>query len=142
MSGHFDALLLGLGALSVALVVWLSVRMRLVDREGVPLHTLQRAVPYGLWLFKEIVTSNLAVGRRVLSPGLKIEPQVFEVEGGQADDVGRMLYANSITLTPGTVTIDVDDDRMIVHGLTDEAAQDLKSGVMQAKVAWEVGGEG
>lgn len=141
MSGHYDGLLLGLGAASVALVVWLAARMKIVDREGVPLHMLPGAAPYALWLAKEIVVSNIAVGRRILAPKVKIEPQVFCVHGGESDDAGRMLYANSITMTPGTVTVDVGDDEMLVHGLTDASAEDLKKGEMCERVARVAGGE-
>ena len=134
MSGHYDALLLGLGAASVVLVVWLARRMGVVDHEGVPLHQLPSAPLYALWLAKEIVRSNLAVARRVLGPKVKIEPQVMRVEGVESDDVGRMLYANSITLTPGTVTVDVGDKEMLVHALTEDSAEGLRSGEMRTRV--------
>ena len=134
MSGHYDALILGLGAASVTLVVWLAYRMGLVDHEGVPLHQLPSAPAYALWLAREIVLSNIAVGRRIVAPKVKIEPQVLCVEGGLSDDVGRMLSANSITLTPGTVTVDVGDKLMLVHALTDETAEGLRSGAMRERV--------
>ncbi|MEM1448482.1 MAG: Na+/H+ antiporter subunit E [Planctomycetota bacterium] len=134
MSGHYDALLLSLGAIAVGFVVAVSARLRIIDRESVPLHLVPRMPTYAVWLLKEIVVSNLAVARRILSPRLRIEPSVIRVPGDQPDDVGRALYANSITLTPGTVTVDVDDASMVVHALTDASRVALEAGDMGRRV--------
>lgn len=140
MSGHFSALILGLGLAAILLSVWLAGRMTLVDREGLPLHTLPRIVPYALWLLKEVIVSNLAVGRIILSGDAKIEPALIEVPDGQSTDLGRALFGNSITLTPGTVTVESDGSVMRVHALTRAAADDLRAGTMARKAAAVDGG--
>lgn len=140
MSGHVDALILGFGLAAVGLSAWLAGRMGLVDREGLPLHAAVRFVPYSFWLLREIVASNLAVGRIILSEKAEIDPSIVEIPDGQRTDVGRALYGNSITLTPGTVTVESDGEVLRVHALTRAAADDLRSGVMERKVAAVDGG--
>lgn len=135
MSGHFEPLLLGMGAATVALSVWLASKMNLVDREGLPLHFFPRVFSYSAWLAKEVVASNVAVGQRILSKDLELEPSVLEVVDGQSSDEGRALYGNSITLTPGTVTVEADGELIRVHALTRAAADDLRSGEMERRVA-------
>ena len=134
MSGHYDALLLSLGAIAVGFVVAVSARLRIIDRESVPLHLVPRMPTYAVWLLKEIVVSNLAVARRILSPRLRIAPSVIRVPGDQPDDVGRALYANSITLTPGTITAGVDGDDFTIHALVREGADDVEAGDMNRRV--------
>ena len=133
-SGHTDALLVTFGALSTVAVVAIAVRMRIVDEEGAPLGLPLRAVRYVPWLLWEIAKANVDVARRILSPRLSIRPTLIRVKAGQRRDLGRVIYANSITLTPGTVSIDVEGDEILVHALTREAAEGLRSGVMDRKV--------
>jgi len=135
-SGIYEPLLLGLGAVSVLTVVGLCFRMGLIDAEGAPFELLPRALLYAPWLLWEIFKANLDVARRILSPGLPISPRMIEVEAGQRTDLGLTIYANSITLTPGTVSVGVDGDRRTirVHALTAEAAEGVESGVMDRRV--------
>ena len=105
MSGHFEGIILGLGVLSVALVLWMSQRMRLIDGEGVPIRMLPRSASYLSWLFKEIVVTNVEMAKLVTSKEIEIQPSVVEFTLHQKSDVSRALLANSITLTPGTVTV-------------------------------------
>ena len=135
MSGHFTPLLLGLGGVSVALVTWLAARMRIVDREGLPVQHGLAILPYGVWLLREVVTSSLAIARTVTARELEIQPQVFTVKGLPHDAVAQTLYANSITLTPGTVTLDVDDQHLLIHALTNHASEGLHAGEMRRRVA-------
>lgn len=134
MSGHFEGIILALGALSVMLVMWLSGRMGVIDSEGVPIRMLPRITPYLTWLFKEIVVTNIDMAKLVLSRDLRIQPEVVEFTLHQKSDVSRALLANSITLTPGTVTMDLDDEHMYVHALTRAAAVDLVDGEMRGRV--------
>ncbi|MGD8430744.1 MAG: Na+/H+ antiporter subunit E, partial [Ectothiorhodospiraceae bacterium] len=106
LSGHFEPLLLFFGLVSVLLVTWLAARMALADYEGHPVHLFWRAAVYWVWLLKEIVVANIDVVRCVLSPRLPISPTVFDVRSTQKTDLGRVMFANSITLTPGTVTLE------------------------------------
>ncbi|MCZ6574946.1 MAG: Na+/H+ antiporter subunit E [Gammaproteobacteria bacterium] len=134
LSGHYVPLLIGLGALSVLLVVTIALRMDVVDREGHPIHLSPKALLYWPWLAWEIVKSNLDVARRILSPTLPISPTVIRLKASQKSDLGRVIYANSITLTPGTVSIDIDGEHIEVHALTREAAQALRTGDMDRRV--------
>ncbi len=133
-SGHYTPLLLGLGLVSAAGVVALCWRMRILDRDIAPFHTLWAMVRYVPWLAWEVVKANLDVIGRVLRPSLPIDPQTLRLKASQATDLGRVTYTNSITLTPGTLTVDAVDDRLTVHALAGEPAADLKAGRMDRKI--------
>lgn len=134
-SGHYNPLLLGFGAISLALVIVIALRMGIVDEEGAPIHLPPRLAVYLPWLFVEIVKANVDVALRILRPGPPIRPRVITVRASQRTDLGRAIYANSITLTPGTVTIETDGDEITVHALTREAAEGVLSGEMDRRVA-------
>ncbi len=129
-------LLTTLGLVSCAGSVWLVRRMGLLDGESSPLSVTPRAQFYALWLLPEIVKSNIEVARCILSPRLPIRPRVVRVRVGQQTDLGRVIHANSITLVPGTVTIDIEDDEFTVHALTDAASAGLRTGEMDRRVSW------
>ena len=134
-SGHFDnMLLLGLGGASCVFVTWLSVRMKIVDGESLPLHLLPRLLFYLPWLIKEILLSNLDVVLRILSIR-PVNPRLIEVHASQQTTVGQVTYANSITLTPGTVSIRIRDRVILVHALSREGADSLESGEMDLRVS-------
>ncbi|MEL6428493.1 MAG: Na+/H+ antiporter subunit E [Planctomycetota bacterium] len=135
MSGHFSPIILGLGVLGVALTVWLAGRMSLVDREGVPAELVPAALPYSAWLGAEVVKSNIEVAKRILRADPALTPELVELEDGQSTDVGRALYGNSITLTPGTITVASEGSTLHVHALTAEGARDLEGGAMRDRVA-------
>lgn len=134
LSGHYEPLLLAFGAVSVALVVYLSGRMGLIDTEGQAIQLLPAAIRYWGWLAREIAKANLDVARRVLSPRLPISPRVVDVKTSQKTDVGRVTFANSITLTPGTVSLEVSENIIKVHALSREGAEDLAGGEMDQRV--------
>ena len=134
LSGHYEPLIVILGLLSCVFVAWVAHRMDVVDREGHPIHLTWRAATYWPWLLWQIVKSNVDVARIVLSPRMPIERQIVWVKASQVDDLGYVIYGNSITLTPGTVTIDLIDDKIGVHALSDAFAEDLKSGDMVRRV--------
>jgi multicomponent Na+:H+ antiporter subunit E len=129
LSGHYTPLVLGFGVGSCALVVYLAQRMVLVDPEGVPLHVAGRFLLYFPWLLKEIFIANIEVARVILDPKLPISPRMVVFHGSQQTDLGRVIYANSITLTPGTITTGVDGHEFQIHALraadlvTDEEQQ-------------------
>jgi multicomponent Na+:H+ antiporter subunit E len=133
-SGHWEPFLIGVGLLSCLLVVALARRMRIVDPEGAPLLLSIRALSYVPWLAWQIVKANVDVARRILNPRLPISPRVIRVKTSQRSDLGRVVYANSITLTPGTVSLRLEGDEIVVHALTREAAEDLQRGNMDRQV--------
>ena len=140
-SGHYSPLMLSFGAASCLLVVALSMRMRIVDEEALPVRMIPRALVYSPWLVKEVLLANLDVARRILSPRASISPRIVRVTPSQKTDLGRVLYANSITLTPGTVSILVDASAITVHAITREAAEALETGEMDRRVT-RLEGEG
>lgn len=131
LSGHFEPLLLGLGVVSVALTVFLVKRMNVIDHESYPLHLSSRFPAFFVYILREIISANIDVTKRIMNLGGKaISPQLVEIPVPQKTDLGRVIYANAITLTPGTVSIELADDKVLVHALTKEAADDLSAGGM------------
>ena len=124
LSGHYTPLLLSFGVGSCVLVVYLSIRMDVVDSEGVPLQVTGRFLAYLPWLMKEVFVANVAVARVILDPKLPISPRMVVFHGSQDSDLGRAIYANSITLTPGTITTGVHGHEFQIHALT---AADLET---------------
>jgi multicomponent Na+:H+ antiporter subunit E len=140
-SGHYSPLLLGLGLLSCLLVVGIGLRMRVVDQESAPIEMAGRVLAYIPWLLWQIFKANIHVGLRILNPNLPISPRIVKAETSQRGDMGRVIYANSITLTPGTVSLQVDPDHILVHALTKESADGLADGDMDRRVSWTEGGQ-
>lgn len=134
LSGHYTPLLLLLGILSTLLVALLASRADLIDQDTQSVLIKPTVLFYWGWLGREIVKSNIDVARRILNPRLQISPNVFTVKASQKSEMGRVTYANSITLVPGTVAMDVEEDVITVHALTQEAAADLQRGEMDRRV--------
>ncbi len=134
LSGHYTPRLLGLGVASSALAVALARRMDVIDHESYPVHITPRLITYWLWLLKEIVVANLDVAKRVLHPRMPIEPHFIRVKTTQPSELGQVIYANSITLTPGTVSVQLEGDEILVHALTRETAKALETGEMDRRV--------
>lgn len=139
-SGLYKPLLLGLGAFSCLLVLYLARRMQLTDARVFTLGLLPRILGYWGWLFKEIVKSNIDVARVILDPELRMQPQVVEIESETELETGQAILGNSITLTPGTVTLDVFDNKLSVHCLTEAGARALRDGEMNRRVRAVMGG--
>ncbi len=135
LSGYFKPLLLGLGVASCVGVTWLSVRLRVVDREGFAMEWLLPLLRYLPWLLWQIVLSNIDVARRILARQPAISPTMVTVTPQQRTDLGRVMFANSITLTPGTLSILVDENRILVHALSRSGGEDLLEGAMNRRVA-------
>jgi multicomponent Na+:H+ antiporter subunit E len=134
LSGYFEMFLLTLGVLSCVLVVAIALRMDVVDHEAFPLHLTPRIFLYWIWLLKEIWIAAVDVTKRVLSPSLPISPTVVELDTTQHSELGQVIYANSITLTPGTYTIRIYGNRILVHALSQEGADGLAEGDMDRRV--------
>ncbi|MEK9685158.1 MAG: Na+/H+ antiporter subunit E [Rhodospirillaceae bacterium] len=134
LSGHYTPFIISLGILSCAAVVWITIRMDIVDHEGHPLHLTWRAIGYWGWLCVEIIKANIDVIKQVLSPQMSISPTMVRVRASQRSDLGQVIYANSITLTPGTISVDVANDEILVHALSESGAKDLIGGEMDRRV--------
>jgi multicomponent Na+:H+ antiporter subunit E len=133
-SGIYKPLLLWLGAFSCLLSLYIAHRVGFF-KQSTGLHLLPRLPRFSLWLLVEIVKSSLEVVRLVLDPKLPISPTVVEIDAEPQDDVGQVILANSVTLTPGTVALDVFDNRLLVHCITREGAQAIEAGDANRRVA-------
>ncbi len=118
LSGHYEPLIVALGIFSSLLVTYLAWRMDREDRYTFPLNLTWRLLRYGAWLVKEILKANLKVTRIILSPKLPISPIMVPFRAEMESDLARMIYANSITLTPGTITTGTEGDILRIHALT------------------------
>jgi multicomponent Na+:H+ antiporter subunit E len=129
-SGHYTPLLLTLGAGSCVLVFWLAHRTGFFAEDVYALHLGPRLPAFWWWLLKEIVRSNIAVARIVLGRKLRIDPTLVSVDASRLPPAVQATLANAITLTPGTVAVDIDRGVIEVHCLTREIADELRSGEM------------
>lgn len=133
-SGIYKTLLLALGAVSCLLCLWLARRMDYFDEELFALRFSVRLIRYWLWLIWEIVRSSLTVARIVLDPKLPISPRVVDIEAESEHPFDHVMLGNSITLTPGTLSIDVHEGVIKVHSLTEDGARELVQGEMNRRV--------
>lgn len=137
LSGYFDKInLLILGLLSVILVVYFAVRMKVMQHKNQPLYfPFFSLLSYWFWLFKEIFKSNISVAKMIINPKMPIKPLLKIVHSDQNTEIGRVIYANSITLTPGTVAMNVSlDSGIIVHALHQDSIKELEAGEMHDHV--------
>jgi len=134
LSGDDTVLLLSLGVSSCAVTVWIARRMDVIDREGQPIHLGWRTLVYLPWLIVEIIKANLDVARRILDPRMPISPTVVTLDASQKSELGQVIYANSITLTPGTVSLRLHDNQIDVHAIAEAPARDLEAGEMDRRV--------
>ena len=139
MSGHYTPLVTGLGVISTAFATWMSHRLGGSDKEGLPLHMFRKLPAYYIWLIKEIIMSNITTAKTIL--GKSDAPELFYVPFTQKTEAGVATYANSITLTPGTVTVDIDENGFLVHALSSDFGDDVRSGDMDRRVT-QLEGEG
>jgi multicomponent Na+:H+ antiporter subunit E len=140
LSGHYSAFLLIAGAGSAAAVAWFAWRMEVADREGHPVHFGTAAVTYWPWLVKEIALSAWRVSAIILHPRLPISPTLVRFRPGQKSAVGLVTHANSITLTPGTITVEAGHEEFLVHALTREGGAGVIDSEMDRRVTRLEGG--
>ena len=134
MSGHYNVLIVSLGIISCAFCVYVAKRGKLIDDEGLPIFFMPRLLNYLIWLFKEILKSNLSTAKVIING--KVEPETFTVKTSQVTDVAKVTYANSITLTPGTVTTKIQKGVFEVHALNSDFGNDVRTNEMDKKVTW------
>lgn len=135
LSGHYTTLLLILGAVSCIWVLRISHRMKIVDDEDYPIHLSPwRIIFYWFWLIKEIMLSTWAVSKIILAPKSRISPKVVWLPADEMSDMQKVIYANSITLTPGTLTIEAENSRLEIHTLRGDMLEPLERGDMADRV--------
>ena len=134
MSGYYTPLILSLGVISCLLCVYLTIKGKFLDNETLPIYFFPRLIQYTLWLIKEILKSNIPTAKVIIMKSE--EPELFSVKATQKTNEGKVTYANSITLTPGTVTTQIKNDIFEVHALTKDFGDDVRSSEMDKMVTW------
>ena len=134
MSGYYTPLILSLGVISCLLCVYLTIKGKFLDNETLPIYFFPRLIQYTLWLIKEILKSNIQTAKVIIMKSE--EPELFSVKATQKTNEGKVTYANSITLTPGTVTTQIKNDIFEVHALTKDFGDDVRSSEMDKMVTW------
>ncbi len=132
LSASFDWLHLGLGLFFSFVVAWLNSG----HSPFVPRFRLwRRILLYLPWLFYKIVQSSLHLSKLILNPALPISPRLISVESKLHHRAAVVLFGNSITLTPGTITAEVDHNKLVVHALDKDLSEDIVSKEMENKIA-------
>ena len=132
LSGKLDAFHLSIGFLGAALIAWVNTEPQHLDEPPLP-HA--RLLLYWPWLFLEIVKSSLNITKIILDPKLPINPRLIRYPTNLGNSTAVVLLGNSITLTPGTVTIEVSSNELVVHALDDGSSSGLESRTMERKIA-------
>ena len=134
LSGYFTPLMLCFGAISIAIVVYLLNRMNLVDGEYPSIDQVINVVRYVPWLFGQILSSSLRVTKLIWGDPSKVSPALKKISVKNVAVTSRAYYANSITLTPGTLSVDLVDDEITVHALQASSIDELERGAMEQKI--------
>lgn len=136
LSGYFDKpLLLIFGAVSSIFAAWLARRAGMLDGQSVPGGVFPGIIGYMIWLSGEVGKANVMVIRQALAIEPKLSPKMFTVPNPPRSELGKVIFANSVTLTPGTVTVALSEDELLIHGLTEELADEEGIKAMGARVA-------
>lgn len=134
LSGYFKTNLIVLGVLSCVLVTYLSVKLKIYSSHHERIKFNLRLPLYIPWLLSEIIKSNVHVARIILTGRKEINPQIISKQPSQKTNTGIAVHANSITLTPGTISVDIDDEGILVHALTNHTAQGIIDGDIDKQV--------
>jgi len=141
LSGYTYPLLLSLGAVSILFTLYLAHRMNVVDEESHPMHISIKLLKYWVYLIGQIILSNVTMVRIILDPKADIDPRIVRVNSRQASGLGKVVLGNSVTLTPGTVTVDIHGDEFEIHALNGAIAAAVERGEMDRRVPGNVEGE-
>ncbi|WP_189639262.1 Na+/H+ antiporter subunit E [Paramylibacter ulvae] len=136
MSGVYKPLIVWLGFFSSVFAVYMMRRMdQAADAETMTIRLKPfQMLKYLFWLLVEIAKSNWAVTKTILAPAMPINQHMFDVPFTQSTDLGQTIFANSITLTPGTITVDVNEHNFLVHALQYSDDDPAAIGDMDARV--------
>ncbi len=140
ISGVYKPVIFALGLSSLVLVIWVSSRMDVVGEEHNPLVFSWRLPLFWLWALKEIISANVHVAKLVFRPEL-ISPRIVRVPVPLNSPLGQVVYGNTCTLTPGTVTLTLDSDQLVAHALDGQSAEALDSGRLVRKIQWLEGSQ-
>ncbi len=139
LSGHYDPLLISMGVVSVLFSLFMARRMEAIDKESHPIHLSAKLIKFWIVLAGKIFSANIDVTLRIL--GIRpVEPQLIKLKLNQCSDLTKVIYANAITLTPGSASLHIEDGYLYVHTISKEGAQELLNGDM-AKIIPTDGGK-
>ena len=136
LSGMFKPLQLTLGVISIAIVCYFAINMKVLMHRGQPLYfRFFNLLKYAVWLIFQILLSNIDVVKRIFNPALPVKPLLKAIPSEQKTELGRVVYANSITLTPGTVAINIaKNGDILIHALHEDGIYELEEGEMGRRV--------
>lgn len=123
LSGHYTTLVMSLGAVSILITAIMAYRFDILDRDGSPYGRLFQLMAYWVWLVIEIFKANWVVIKACIRADLDINPALVKVKTRGKSDMAKTVFANSITLTPGTISVTIEDDKILVHALYEQYAQ-------------------
>ena len=135
-SWHFEPLIVGFGIVAVILTVLIAARLKVLDSEGEPFEINARLLVYLPWLAWQVTLSNLRVAKIILSPTLSIRPHLIRVPANQRTVLGQVIHANTITLTPGTISLDLRNQIILVHSLDESLNDEDDEGKTAAMINW------
>lgn len=135
LSGYIQPLMLSFGAVSVAVVLWVLKRMDTVDRAPKQLYPNVQTLGYFGWLTGQIISSSIHVTKLVWGSPKEVSPTLAKIDINKIPESSQVLYANSITLTPGTLSVDLEKDVVTVHALQKSSITELQQGEMELKIA-------
>ncbi|MEP4431444.1 MAG: Na+/H+ antiporter subunit E [Hyphomicrobiales bacterium] len=141
LSGLYKPLIIGLGLASIVITVWVLSRMHQVDGDHIkfPIRPFKMA-SYAIWLLVEIAKSNWRVANIILDKNLPDQQHLFRIPNTQKSDLGQVVFANSITLTPATISVEIEDGTFLVHALKYESTDlDALADMDQRVTATETG---
>lgn len=129
LSGHYDPLLISFGVVSVLFSLYIAKRMDIIDKDSIPIHLTAKLVKFWVVLAGKIFTANIDVTLRIV--GIRpVEPQLIKLKLNQCSDLTKVVYANAITLTPGSASLHIEDGYLYVHTISKEGAKELLDGDM------------
>lgn len=142
LSGHYstEPLVFALAVVSLVFVLFVSRRIDRVLGAAGPAFLvfgwLWRIPRYTLFMIRQVIAANLHVTRLLFDPRVQLAPRILHVRASQRTELARSFLANSITFTPGTVTLDLDGDRLLVHALDAVSASAVINGEMDRAASW------
>ena len=134
LSGFIQPLLLSFGVISVVVVLFTLKRMDKVENEPGQIGTSLRLIRYTPWLIGQIFSSAIHVTKLIWGKPDKVSPAIAKISAKNVPQSSRVLYANSITLTPGTLSVDLEEGEVTVHALHKSSIEELKKGDMEKKI--------
>lgn len=134
LSGIYNPLMIGFGVASIFVVLLVLRRMEDVDKKRQQVGTGLRLIRYIPWLIAQILKSSIQVTKLIWGSPSKVSPTLAKINISHVPPNKRVLYANSITLTPGTLCVDLKDDELTIHALQKSSITELEEGYMENKI--------